>query len=84
MMEIFGWLGSVMLAFCGLPQAIESYKTKNSDGLTWGFLLMWLFGEVFTFIFIFPTMILPLVFNYTANLIFVGIIIYYKIRPTRN
>jgi uncharacterized protein with PQ loop repeat len=83
-MEIFGWLGSVMLAFCGLPQAIESYKTKNSDGLTWGFLLMWLFGEVFTFVFIFPTMILPLVFNYTANLIFVGIIIYYKIRPTRN
>jgi uncharacterized protein with PQ loop repeat len=81
MLEIFGWLGSVLLAFCGLPQAIESYQNKNSDGLTWGFLLMWGFGEVFTFVFIFPTMMLPLVFNYTANLIFISIILYYKIRP---
>lgn len=83
-METMGWLGSVLLAFCGLPQAVESYRTKNSDGLTWGFLLMWFFGEVFTFVFILPTMLLPLVFNYTANLIFLCVILYYKIRPTRN
>lgn len=83
MLEIFGWLGSILLAFCGLPQAIESYKTKNSDGLTWGFLLMWFFGEAFTFVFVFPTMMLPLVFNYTANMIFLCIILFYKIRPRR-
>ena len=83
-METIGWLGSVLLAFCGLPQAVESYRTKNSDGLTWGFLLMWLFGELFTFVFVLPTMLLPLVFNYTANIIFLAIILYYKIRPTRN
>lgn len=83
-METIGWLGSVMLAFCGFPQAVESWRTKNSDGLTWGFLLLWFWGEVFTFVFVLPTMLLPLVFNYTANLIFLAIIIYYKIRPVRN
>ena len=83
-MEIIGWLGSVLFAFCGLPQAVESYKTKNSDGLTWGFLGMWFFGEVFTFVYVLPTLLWPLVFNYTANLVFLLIILFYKIKPTRN
>ena len=79
-MEIIGWLGSILLAFCGLPQAIESYKTKSSEGLTWGFLFMWFVGEIFTIIYILPQMVLPLLFNYTANIIFLSIIIYYKIK----
>lgn len=74
-----GWIGSIMLAFCGLPQAIESYKTKSSEGLTWGFIGMWFFGEICTFIYIFPRLDLPLLFNYTANIIFVSVIIYYKL-----
>jgi MtN3 and saliva related transmembrane protein len=80
-MEIIGWLGSILLAFCGLPQAIESYKTKSSEGLTWGFLFMWFVGEILTIIYILPQMVLPLIFNYTANIIFLSIIIYYKINP---
>ena len=82
-MENIGWLGSILLAFCGLPQAIESYKTKSSEGLTWGFIGMWLIGELCTFIYIIPQMVLPLLFNYTANIIFVSIIVYYKIKPKK-
>ena len=82
-MEIIGWLGSILLAFCGLPQAIESYKTKSSEGLTWGFIGMWFFGEIMTIIYILPQMVLPLIFNYTANIIFLSIIIYYKINPKK-
>ena len=82
-METIGWIGSILLAFCGLPQAIESYKTKNSDGLTWGFLLMWGVGELFTIFYIIPKWHWPLIFNYTANIIFIGIILYYKIKPKR-
>ena len=82
-MDNVGWLGSILLAFCGLPQAIESYKTKNSDGLTWGFVLMWFVGEICTFIYIIPKMDLPLLFNYSANIMFLIIIIYYKINPKR-
>ena len=83
MMEYIGWIGSILLAFCGLPQAIESWKTKNSDGLTWGFLGMWGMGEIFTIIYILPKWHWPLIFNYTANIIFISIILYYKIKPKR-
>jgi len=82
-MEYIGWIGSILLAFCGLPQAIESFKTKNSDGLTWGFLIMWGVGELFTIIYIIPKWHWPLIFNYTANIIFISIILYYKIKPKR-
>jgi uncharacterized protein with PQ loop repeat len=82
-MEYIGWIGSILLAFCGLPQAIESWKTKNSDGLTWGFLGMWGMGEIFTIIYIIPKWHWPLIFNYTANIIFISIILYYKIKPKR-
>lgn len=82
-METLGWIGSIMLALCGLPQAIESFRTKSSDGLTWGFLLLWAFGEIFTFAYIMPKMDLPLLLNYTANIIFLAIIIYYKMKPRK-
>ena len=82
-MENIGWLGSILLAFCGLPQAIESIKTKSSEGLTWGFIGMWFIGEICTFIYILPKMDLPLLLNYTANIIFLAIIIFYKMLPKR-
>ena len=82
-METLGWLGSILLAFCGLPQAIESYKTKSSAGLTWGFIAMWFIGEIFTFVYIFPKMVLPILFNYTANILFLSVIIFYKLNPKK-
>ena len=83
MLENIGWLGSILLAFCGLPQAIESIKTKSSEGLTWGFIIMWFLGEICTFIYILPKLDLPLLFNYTANIIFLAIIIYFKLMPKK-
>lgn len=82
-MENIGWIGSILLAFCGLPQAIESIKTKSSEGLTWGFIGMWFIGEICTFIYILPKMDLPLLLNYTANIIFLSIIIFYKLCPKK-
>jgi len=82
-MENIGWIGSILLAFCGLPQAIESYKTKSSEGLTWGFIGMWFIGEICTFVYILPKMDLPLLLNYTANIIFLSIIIFYKLCPKK-
>jgi len=80
-MDSIGWIGSILLAFCGLPQAWESFKTKKSDGLTWGFLLMWGIGEIFTIIYIIPKWHWPLIFNYTANILFISVIVFYKIKP---
>ena len=83
MLENIGWIGSLLLAFCGLPQALESIKTKSSEGLTWGFIGMWFIGEICTFIYILPKLDLPLLFNYTANIIFLSIIIFYKLYPKK-
>ncbi len=77
--EFFGWLGSALFAICGLPQALQSIKDGHSRGLNWFFLLAWLFGEVFTIIYIWPKMDLPLLANYSVNLIFLMIMLKYKI-----
>jgi uncharacterized protein with PQ loop repeat len=79
-MEYIGWTGSILFAICGLPQAIECYRNKNANGLSWGFLLCWFFGELFTMIYIIPKMDMPLLFNYSLNMVFLIIILYYKIK----
>ena len=77
MTNIVVTLGSVLLALCGLPEAIASYKTKKCS-VGWGMLLMWLFGEILLTIFAFQTHQYVLLINYFANLTFVGIMIRYK------
>lgn len=80
-MDSIGWIGSVLLAFCGLPQAIQSIKTGNSNGLNWGFISAWFGGELLTLAYVIPKMDLPLLFNYSANIAFLLIIIKYRIWP---
>ena len=78
-MELLGWIGSMLLALCGLPQAIDSFRKKHSDGLTLGFLLMWGGGEIFTLIYLSSKQdILPLIANYSLNLVFLITILCYK------
>lgn len=78
MTELVGWVGSILLAFCGLPQALHSWRTKSSDGVSWGLVLMWGLGEVLTLFYVFPRMEWPLIFNYAANIVFISVIAYYK------
>ncbi len=78
-METIGWIGSILFAICGLPQAIQSIKDGHSRGLNWFFLLAWFWGEVFTIAYVLPKMDMPLLANYTANMIFLLIILRYKI-----
>jgi uncharacterized protein with PQ loop repeat len=80
--EIVGWVGSVLFAFCGLPQAIHSWKQKNSDGITYSFLLMWTAGEIMTLVYVFQKSdVAPLLLNYAANIIFLSVIIWFKVFP---
>jgi uncharacterized protein with PQ loop repeat len=62
--EIIGWLGSFLLAFCGLPQCIKSWREKNSDGISLGFIV--------------------LIMNYTINIFFCAVILFYKWKPGVN
>lgn len=81
MLEIIGWLGSICLAISGLPQAWMSYKERNSRGISWSFLLLWSFGEIFALAYVWDKLDLPLITNYVTNLLVLGVILYYKINP---
>jgi uncharacterized protein with PQ loop repeat len=79
--EILGWLGSICLAICGLPQAWQSIKDKHSHGISWGFVLLWAFGEIFALAYVYDKLDLPLLLNYATNILILGVILYFKINP---
>lgn len=80
MIDCIGWIGSVLFAFCGLPQAIKAYRTRSVADLSWLFLLMWWLGEILTFVYVCtqPTLQIPLLANYTFNFLIVTYLIYVK------
>lgn len=80
--EILGWLGSICLAICGIPQAYQSYKDKHSEGISWGFVLLWAFGEIFALAYVYDKLDLPLLVNYATNILILAVILYYKIKPS--
>jgi uncharacterized protein with PQ loop repeat len=77
-MQTLGWIGSILLAICGLPQAWKSYKEKHSDGISWGFLTLWGLGELFAFVYVLSRLDYPLIFNMSINLLAISVILYYK------
>jgi uncharacterized protein with PQ loop repeat len=81
MFELFGWLGSALLACCGLPEAIKSLREKQS-GLTWGLLLMWFIGEIFLMVYAIHLGSIPLFCNYTANVFILLPVLWYKMYPS--
>lgn len=85
-MEIIGYLGALFLSFCGLPQVVKCFKTRSASGLSWGFLLLWYFGEILTAIYVYHEhgLDIPLLINYGFNVILITIMIYYKGNPWKN
>ena len=79
--EILGWLGSICLAICGIPQAWQSIKDKHSHGISWGFVLLWAFGEIFALAYVYDKLDLPLLLNYATNILILVVILYYKFKP---
>lgn len=86
-MKIVSWTGSTLLSICGAPLAIESYRDKSSSRVSWSFLLMWGSGEALTLVYITALQIkspsgfnlIPLLLNYGCNILFIGVIVYYKL-----
>lgn len=83
MNDILAWIGGGMLALCALPQAISCIKTGHSRGLDWSFLLLWFFGELLMILYTFERKDIPLLTNYIVNLVFVIIMLRYKIRERK-
>jgi uncharacterized protein with PQ loop repeat len=79
---ILGWLGSICLAACGVPQAWMSYKDKHSHGISWAFLILWAVGELLAMAYVYDKLDLPMLVNYSVNILILGVIIYFKVRPS--
>lgn len=83
MVDLIGWLGSVLLAVCGLPQALKSIREGHSRGVSPTFLMFWLGGEL---CYLYSTaakfgLVSWLVFNYVGNIVFVLVILYFAVFP---
>lgn len=79
-MKVMGWLGSLLLSFCSLPEVIRTIINNNCS-LSWSFLLMWGIGLVLILIPLYREFKEKyILFNYTVNLIFVLIMWYYKLK----
>lgn len=78
--DLTGWLGTQMLAWCAAPQAWQSVQQGHSEGVSWAFMALWGFGEIFAAIYVYNKhRDWPLLTNYILNLTFIGIIVYYMI-----
>ncbi len=86
MIEWIGWTGALLFSWCAVPQCLKTWRTRRADDLSWGFLLMWLWGEVFTLAYVLATNArtgdyqLPLLTNYAFNLLLACYLIYAKWR----
>jgi len=85
MADFIGWIGSIAFAVCGLPQAWECFKNKNAKGINPAFVGLWLVGEVCYVISILIKFgwVTWMMFNYTANIFSITVIIFYLIKDKR-
>ena len=81
LIKLIGWLGAMCFALCGLPQAMQVLSQGHASGVNPYFIGLWFGGEIFTMIYVYFTRGFdkPLFFNYTLNLVFISIILYYII-----
>jgi uncharacterized protein with PQ loop repeat len=86
---ISGWIGAILFALCGIPQAWKVYRTKKCRDISLIFLLMWFIAEILTIIYIlYDNTIngkyqLPLLVNYIFNIVIVGYLLVVKLRSLR-
>lgn len=82
--DAIGWIGTAAFAACALPQAAKCVNDGNSDGLSWGFLLLWLIGELCTIVYVLNTSAdVVLLVNYLGNLGFLIVMLWFKIYPRK-
>lgn len=84
-LEILGYIAGFLLAICGAPQAVQSYKQGDSKGVSLQFLWLWMIGELgmtaYTLLKIgFDG---PLMLNYTFNIVVISFIMRYYYFPRR-
>lgn len=82
--EVIGWIGFVCFSLSPVPQAIKSFKEKHANGVASYTLIFWMTGETACLVYVWGDKgfwsHLPLVMNYIFNIVFIAVIVYYKIK----
>lgn len=74
-----GWIGSVLLALCAVPELIRTIRTKKCH-IGFGMLLTWYFGEILVLYYIMSSLwSAPMIFNYVLNIAIISVMIIYKL-----
>lgn len=77
--ELLGFAGAVALAVCAAPLMIQTVVDGHANGVNGGFLALWLIGEVIMLAYVLLEHLpLPLILNYAANVLMVGVVGWYK------
>ncbi len=79
-----GWIGSICLAFSGMPQAIQCWKQGHAHGLSTLTMLLWFTGEV---CYVIATLtqfgwVYWMLTNYLMNLACISVMLRYRFWPT--
>lgn len=79
-MIYLGYIGTLLLALCSLPLLIRTIKDGHCRGIDGVFLACWWLGEEAMLGYVSAvTPTYPLVLNYLANVLMVGVIGAYKV-----
>lgn len=76
-----GWLASILLMFCSVPQAVQSIENGHSIGVNKGMLVMWFLGTLGMLYLLFPEKkeVKQVYCSYAVNCIAAGIILFFKL-----
>ncbi len=80
MIEVIGWIASILLITCGIPQAYKCIKQKHAKGISPTFIWLWTIGEAFGLIYVSVLGNRPLILNYFCNLLICLVILGYVVK----
>jgi len=81
--EAIAWLGTFILLLRGIPQAYRCWNQGHSNGLSPSMLWLWLSGSLCMIPNGISHMDGPVIVVYSTNVLFVGIMLWYKYFPRR-
>lgn len=83
--ELIGWLGNIIFAVSGIPQAIRCIDQGHAKGVSRGMILLSITGEILAIIYgIVKQLPNALLLNYIVNFISLLIILRYRFFPKNN
>ena len=75
MLNKIGWVGSILLSLCGAPEAYRAMTAWKYE-ISVPFIVMWGLGELLVLVPVVLEIRKPyLIFNYSANLFFITLIL---------